>query len=56
MVADHYQNGMAKTTISVSDETKQSLKELGSKGDTYDDIVSHLIKESQQRAIGENDQ
>lgn len=31
------------TTISVDEETRDRLKKLGEKGDSYDDIVKQLI-------------
>ena len=34
------------TTISVSDETKEVLRTLGEKGETYDEIIRKLIKRS----------
>jgi hypothetical protein len=32
------------TTISVSEETKEVLRTLGEKGETYDEIIRKLIK------------
>ena len=32
------------TTIQVSKETREMLKELGKKGETYDDIIRRLIE------------
>ncbi len=32
------------TTIQISKETREMLKELGRKGETYDDIIRRLIK------------
>ena len=32
------------TTIQVSKETREMLKELGRKGETYDDIIRRLIE------------
>lgn len=34
---------MARTTIPLQKETRDRLKELGSKGDTYDDLINQLI-------------
>jgi len=34
---------MAKTTIIVSTETRERLRRLGRKGETYDDIINRLI-------------
>ncbi|MFB6209710.1 MAG: antitoxin VapB family protein [Candidatus Nanohaloarchaea archaeon] len=31
------------TTISVSEETRDRLKKMGEKGDSYDDIVKRLL-------------
>ena len=35
---------MTNTTISITQETKKALLELGSKGETYDSIIKRLIK------------
>ena len=35
---------MAKTTISITQDTKKTLQELGTKGETYDTIIQKLIK------------
>ena len=35
---------MTNTTISVTQETKNALLELGTKGETYDSIIKKLIK------------
>ena len=35
---------MANTTISITQQTKKALLELGSKGETYDGIIKNLIK------------
>jgi len=32
------------TTIQVSIETREELKSLGSKGETYDEIIKKLLK------------
>jgi len=32
------------TTIQVTKETRNKLKELGKKGETYDDIIRKLLK------------
>lgn len=34
-----------RTTIAVSLETVQKLKELGKKGQTYNDIINRLIEQ-----------
>ena len=35
---------MANTTISVTNETKKALLDLGKKGETYDLIIRKLLK------------
>jgi len=35
---------MANTTIAITQETKNALLELGTKGETYDSIIKKLIK------------
>jgi hypothetical protein len=35
---------MPKTTILVETETRESLKRIGSKGQTYDQVINELIK------------
>jgi len=35
----------AITTIQLTAETREKLKELGKKGETYEDIILRLIKE-----------
>jgi len=37
------------TTIQISKETRDKLKELGKKGDTYDEIVKRLLKLAESR-------
>lgn len=44
---------MKYTTISVSPETKKILKELGSKGETYDEIVRRLIHDATWKKLDE---
>jgi len=36
-----------QTTVVISKETRNVLKELGRKGETYDDVVRRLIKEAE---------
>ncbi|MFW5953430.1 MAG: DUF7557 family protein [Candidatus Natronoplasma sp.] len=36
---------MEKTTVAVSKETKEILRRLGEKGESYDDIIQSLIEE-----------
>jgi hypothetical protein len=35
---------MTNTTISITQETKKALQNLGTKGETYDIIIKKLIK------------
>ncbi len=42
---------MSKTTIKLSDETKQRLTDQGKKGMTYDDIVNVILD---RQEFGEN--
>lgn len=37
---------MRITTIRVAEETREKLKELGKKGETYDKIIKELIKKA----------
>ena len=49
------------TTIAVSDETRDLLKNLGSKGETYDDIIQRMslayeeFMERQYKRLAETD-
>jgi len=36
---------LEKTTVAVSKETKEILRRLGEKGESYDDIIRSLIEE-----------
>ena len=36
---------MATSTVAVSHETKELLRKLGEKGESYDEIIARLIKE-----------
>jgi len=44
------------TTIQVLKDTREKLKELGSKGETYDEIIQRLIKKikgsHKERSLG----
>ena len=47
-----YKRGAAKmpgkdaiTTIQISQQIRDKLKELGKKGETYDEVIAHLLKE-----------
>jgi predicted CopG family antitoxin len=35
---------LKKTTILISQDIRESLKQLGKKGDTYDDIIFRLLE------------
>ena len=37
------------TTIQLSRETRDQLKELGKKGETYDEIIRRLLKLAKQK-------
>jgi hypothetical protein len=44
--------GMAKCTILCNSETREKLKQIGKKGQTYDDILNELIEiKGSQRII-----
>ena len=34
---------MSKTTIQIDEKTRDNLRKLGIKGETYDDIINRLI-------------
>lgn len=34
-----------KATIKISPETRDLLKEIGKKGETYDDVIRRLVRE-----------
>ncbi|MEA1993613.1 MAG: hypothetical protein U9N35_04375 [Euryarchaeota archaeon] len=36
---------MSRTTVAVSQETKEMLRKLGEKGESYDIIIRSLVKE-----------
>ena len=38
-----------RTTVELSKETRDQLKDLGKKGETYDEIVRKLIQEHEER-------
>jgi len=44
---------MKYTTISVSPETKKILKEIASKGQTYDEIIRELIRRAAIKKLDE---
>jgi hypothetical protein len=37
---------MPHTTIAVSTETKELLRQMGEKGESYNEIILHLIREA----------
>jgi hypothetical protein len=39
---------MGKTRIQVSEETRDKLKEKGSKGESYDDVINQLMEEVEE--------
>ncbi|MFH0875929.1 MAG: hypothetical protein V1859_08375 [archaeon] len=41
------------TTIAVSNIVKEQLKEYGSKGETYDQILARLLKSAKERQFNE---
>ena len=44
---------MATTTVAVTQETKEMLRQLGEKGETYDQIIRNLIKEVGMKKLDE---
>lgn len=45
---------MGNTTISITNETKEALLKLGSKGETYDTIIKKLIKRFAWKKLDDN--
>jgi len=39
------------TTISISKETREKIKEFGQKGETYDDILERLYASAKERQL-----
>ncbi len=39
------------TTIAISTDIRDQIKEFGNKGETYDQILARLIKSAQQRQL-----
>lgn len=37
---------MPKSTILIETSTRERLKEIGRKGQTYDELINHLLKAS----------
>jgi hypothetical protein len=44
---------MERTTIAVSHETKEILRNLGMKDESYDTIIRKLLKEAQMKKLDE---
>lgn len=42
---------MKNTTIAISEEIKEGIKEFGKKGETYSNILSRLIKSAKERQL-----
>ena len=42
---------MENTTISVSNEIKEKIKEFGNKGETYSDVIERLVKSARERQL-----
>jgi len=41
---------MQKTTISIEMVTKDRLKDIGKKGETYDEIINRLVDEHNRKS------
>ncbi len=44
---------MVVTTVALKPETKELLRQLGEKGESYDEIIHKLIKESSLKKLDE---
>lgn len=42
---------MPKTTIAISQETRDLLKNLGNKGETYDEIIHRLLEDAGRKQL-----
>ena len=42
---------MENTTIQISNEIKEKIKEFGNKGETYSEIIAKLIESARKRMI-----
>ena len=42
---------MAMTTVSLRPETKETLRKLGAKGQTYDEIIRELIERASVKEL-----
>ena len=43
------------TRIPISKKTREELKSLGSKGDTYDDIIKNLLQDTDNTCMEESE-
>ncbi|MFP4119002.1 MAG: hypothetical protein ACLFTH_03020 [Candidatus Woesearchaeota archaeon] len=41
------------TTISISHDTQEDIKEFGHKGETYDEILQRLLRQAKDRQLRE---
>ena len=46
---------MNRTTIPVSKEIRDQLRQLASKGETYDDVLRRLIEDAEPRLLYERE-
>ena len=44
---------MEKTTIAISRDLKEKIKEFGGKGETFDDILSRMYKSAADRQLND---
>ena len=44
---------MMETTIAVSGEVRDDIKEFGNKGETYNDILKKLLRSARERQLQE---
>ncbi len=42
---------MENTTIAVSNEIKEKIKELGNKGETYSEVIARLLESAKKRQL-----
>ncbi len=42
---------MTTTTVAVTHETKELLRQLGEMGESYDDVINKLIKEASWKKL-----
>ena len=51
---NYYNNyKMKNTTIAVSEDVREGIKEFGNKGETYTEILLRLIKSARQRQLND---